>query len=411
MSVPLDRLYNFLHDVCNHHNLIIYRFFPHGSKKIEDLTMLLPETVKKSDVKLFAAKNIKVVFFHDQEPLDFDLYSIPNSTDTLLKIKDRTDPSITSNLIEKNREMLDQHLPELNLKMVTASGLWLRPALLVHSEKRSPQLTRYESSGFYKSENFISVYWWCHAAIARDWFRYAEHDTVLHEQKSITHDFLIYNRAWIGTREYRLKFAELLIENNLINSSMTWFNPVDTDQHYQTYKFKNSKFQVRRFDLHQYLPATVADSSYSADYCASDYRRTNAEIVLETLFDDDRLHLTEKTLRPIACGQPFILAATVGSLEYLRSYGFETFNGLIDESYDTVQDPVERLQAICTEMKRISELSTTQKEQLFKELSKIARRNQKKFFSKQWHQSIVDEFKQNFEVACVRFDQVINYPV
>jgi hypothetical protein len=48
--------------------------------------------------------------------------------------------------------------------------------------------------------------------------------------------------------------------------------------------------------------------------------------------------LTEKALRPIACGQPFILAATPGSLQYLRSYGFKTFSGYIDETYDTIQE-------------------------------------------------------------------------
>ena len=43
MSVPLDRLYNFLHDVVDH-DITIYRFWPHGSKKLEDLVSLLPHS-------------------------------------------------------------------------------------------------------------------------------------------------------------------------------------------------------------------------------------------------------------------------------------------------------------------------------------------------------------------------------
>ena len=41
-----------------------------------------------------------------------------------------------------------------------------------------------------------------------------------------------------------------------------------------------------------------------------------------------------------------MLAATPGSLQYLKQYGFETFHGLIDESYDTILDPRERLKTI-----------------------------------------------------------------
>jgi hypothetical protein len=71
------------------------------------------------------------------------------------------------------------------------------------------------------------------------------------------------------------------------------------------------------------------------------------------LFDDDRLHLTEKSLRPIACKQPFILAATHGSLQYLKDYGFKTFDSVWDENYDTIEDPYQRMLAIIQLMKNI----------------------------------------------------------
>jgi hypothetical protein len=65
MSVPLDRLYNFLHDVCIRDDIIIYRFFPHGSRKITDLVML------KDDKTTLLEKQKKFALFHDQEPLNF----------------------------------------------------------------------------------------------------------------------------------------------------------------------------------------------------------------------------------------------------------------------------------------------------------------------------------------------------
>ena len=398
MSVPLDRLYNFLRDVYNHHDLIIYRFFPHGSRKIEDLNLLLP-TNPFTDHTYG-----NVVIFHDQEPLNFDLYT-NNNIEYLSNINECFHQVIDLAQIESYTSIINQHASKLNLKIKILPTLWLRPVILIHSEQRSNQVKRYES------ENFIGAYWWCHAIIARDWFRYAQHDRNLIDTKTITHDFLIYNRAWTGTREYRLKFIELLIQNNIANSCLTWFNSVDDGQNYRNHKFKNVDFQIENFDLEDYFDPTSASASASADYCSADYQRTNIEIVLETLFDDGRLHLTEKILRPMACAQPFILAATMGSLEYLRGYGFETFGDLIDESYDTMPDPAERLQAICIEMKRISQLPQEEKNQLFNDMKQIALKNQQTFFSESWHQSIIDEFKQNFEDAYNQFEQIIRYPV
>ena len=41
MSIPLDRLYHYIENIAEEiysNPIIIYRFYPHGSKKHEDLT-------------------------------------------------------------------------------------------------------------------------------------------------------------------------------------------------------------------------------------------------------------------------------------------------------------------------------------------------------------------------------------
>ena len=91
--------------------------------------------------------------------------------------------------------------------------------------------------------------------------------------------------------------------------------------------------------------------------------------------------------------------ATAGSLQYLRQYGFQTFDGLIDETYDTVQDPADRLQAVIAEMKRISDLPTQQKHDLWTELNKIACHNQELFFSDAWQHQLIQEFVDNANQA------------
>jgi hypothetical protein len=383
MSVPLDRLYNFLHDVCNHHDLIIYRFFPHGSKKIADLKPITEVWPIEP-----GTRNPFHMICHDQEPLDYDAYATRATTEEYVAANKKQ--------LKIEKEQIN-FLSKLNLRMTIANSVYSmclkKPVLLVHSEKNSRNLQRYE-----QQLNMAGVYWWSHAAIARDWFRYAEHDRSL-DSRSVTHDFLVYNRAWTGTREYRLKFAELLVEHDLVSYCQTTFAPLDNDCYYHDHVFKNKTFKISRCDLEQIFEPNNVDSTASADYVSQDYSVTQLEIVLETLFDDDRIQLTEKSLRPIACGHPFMLASAPGSLEYLRSYGFETFEPYIDESYDAILDPAKRIQFIVTEMRRIARLSLEQKQQLYLKLRLIAARNKQLFFSKSWHDSVIQEFKNNFEQA------------
>ena len=380
MSVPLDRLYNFLYDIANRSDLLIYQFFPHGSRKLEDLNDLFTLRLGRSWVETMT---MPYMIMHDQEPLIYHLYGKQDIKDYLAK-KYHHCPNALLDLVAS------MHLRAC----VDSTANVYDQTLLCHSEQNSQDLD------FYQQHGFIGVYYWSHALISRDWFRYAKVDPKLIVNfEKITHDFLIYNRAWSGTREYRLTLAEMLADNDLISCCRTTFSAVDDELSYTQHTFANPDLAISRDDLQDlYLPNTH-DSGASADYNNQDYASIGIEVVLETLFDDQRRHLTEKTLRPIACGRPFILAATSGSLQYLKQYGFETFDGIIDETYDSIPDPQERLVAITQEIKRISNLDQAQKRLLWGRLYAIAERNKQLFFSNEWHDRIVKEFKDNFELA------------
>jgi hypothetical protein len=390
MSVPLDRLYNFLHSLVDH-DITIYRFWPHGSKKLEDLRrlMLLPPWVK--------GMTTPQAIFHDQEPLNFNLWS-----------QDDFERSWHQYIDTHPFEQHPSYHHPLQVDFHTSLHLRARVmpvniydyVLLVHSEKNSDQVSTYSQHGF------IPVYYWSHAVIAADWFRYAAHDPVLqYDAAAFAQDFLIYNRAWSGTREYRLTFVDKLVQAGLISNCRISFAPVDSDLHYSQHKFVNPDLAITRTDLEIVLPANTHDSHASADYNSQDYTQTGMEIVLETVFDDSRWHLTEKALRPIACGKPFMLVATAGSLEYLRSYGFETFGDLIDESYDLETDPVARLAAVIQEMSRIAAMSWADKVILWNQLHKIAERNKQRFFSSEWQASVVQEYVDNMNHAVYTMNQ------
>lgn len=357
--------------------MLIYGWIIHGSKKSADLSSLHP----LHDDSTFIHK--PVVLFHDQEPLQYNMYS---QEELYCEAKKRYPTFSDSKL---------QYVATLNLRCLTTPIASVNDQiLLVHSEQRSSSLRDYEQHGC------IGVYFWSHALIAADWFRYAEHDPILcPDINSIKTDFLIYNRAWCGTREYRLAFTNNLCQQGLHVHSLISFSPYDTGVHYRDHVMSNTAFETEFEDLENLLPINVHDSNSSADYNNLDYKNCGIEVVLETLFDDTRWHLTEKSLRPIACGRPFILMATPGSLAYLRSYGFETFDSLIDETYDTIQDHASRLSAVLAEMQRIANLPLREKRQLWSKLYTIAERNKRLFFSTEWQHSIETEFFQNLNAG------------
>ena len=115
--------------------------------------------------------------------------------------------------------------------------------------------------------------------------------------------------------------------------------------------------------------------------------------------------MTEKSLRPIACGQPFILASTHGSLEYLRSYGFKTFSHIWDEQYDLIEDSEERLIRIADLMKQIANWAPGVRLDKMAEAQVIADYNKKHFFSGDFQNLIVDELKHNLSYA---LHQIVN---
>jgi uncharacterized protein YeaO (DUF488 family) len=382
MNIPLDRLYHYIENIAQEiygERVIIYRFWPHGSKNVNNLNFL--RVIDTWYKKLISP----LVWCNDQEPLDYEFY----------------------------KTYLNQHLSEFN-NLLKSLGKYSPPTnlnyhrgifekgLLLHSEKRSKNLKKYQLDN-----ELIPIYYWSHAVIARDWFRYAEHEIF---KKSTKKTFLIYNRAWSGTREYRLRFFDLLINHGLADQCQSSVNAVEPELgiHYSLHKFKNPQWRLNTV-LENFFPINNAHSNSSADFDTIDYNSTDIEVVLETLFDDDRLHLTEKSLRPIACNQPFILAGTHGSLDYLRSYGFKTFDTVWDESYDQIADPEVRLKAIVALMQQIFAWDGITKNNKLVQAQAIADYNRQWFFSQNFFDLVINELTTNLKLAFDELEQCNNY--
>lgn len=330
-----------------------------------------------------------MMIMHDQEPLDWDLYSPQSMYQDLL-------PWYCANLSTLQYQMqcdaVREHVSHKNLAAVCYGNVTADVNMICHSEVNSPHIDKYIGVGL------VPVYWWSHAAIARDWYRYAQHDPSLKDLPDVyEQDFVIYNRAWGGSREYRLKFADLVIEKALVPAARISFSTHDNGTYWREHEFRNPVFRPNN-DL-EWLPSNLTTSSQSAGYSRQDYRICWWDVVLETLYDDQRWHLTEKILRPIACNKPFLLLSTPGALGYLRSYGFRTFHDIIDESYDLETDPVQRMTRVTEVMEYIRQLSAAERKEMQRAIRHITAYNQQRFFSDAFIQEVWQEFMANFESA------------
>jgi hypothetical protein len=64
-----------------------------------------------------------------------------------------------------------------------------------------------------------------------------------------------------------------------------------------------------------------------------------------------------------------------GNLEYLRSYGFKTFSKYWDESYDTIADPIARMQAVTGVLKNICNMSSEEQQAMLLDIQPILEHN------------------------------------
>jgi hypothetical protein len=102
------------------------------------------------------------------------------------------------------------------------------------------------------------------------------------------------------------------------------------------------------------------------------------EIVCETDIHSNRF-FTEKTLKNFYLGKAFILFAGARSLQYLHSKGFQTFDSIIDESYDCIECPNRRLKAVMAEIDRLSNLTYDEINYMSLQLDEVFKHNRKKF--------------------------------
>lgn len=170
--------------------------------------------------------------------------------------------------------------------------------------------------------------------------------------KNKWHDFINY--SWLNkdsdTGNY--SWFEYLYGKNDLDKYSSLLDKVNS--HYKECDYENNKNlidkETKEFTNHDTFPPL-----FFIPEVKEAFENTYFNLVTETLFDvDDRIHITEKSLRPFHFYQFPIIMASPGHIKKLKEmYNFDMFDDIIDHSYDSETDHKVRYHMIMKEIQKI----------------------------------------------------------
>jgi hypothetical protein len=98
------------------------------------------------------------------------------------------------------------------------------------------------------------------------------------------------------------------------------------------------------------------DNNATADCNIPEVIDSYIHLVTETTIIS-KVFVTEKTWKPIASKQIFLIFGNPNTISYLRDCGVDVFDDLIDHSYDSIADWQERLHAVHSQLKHLLTLN------------------------------------------------------
>jgi hypothetical protein len=360
------------------------------------------------------------VFMHDQEPIHLDEFEnlfnevLLRNFDLMIK-----SPSVNSDIVwptaqlqqdflEYRRSNTDicrffQDRPE-HLKQFINSNRHLLHGHVIISEQGEYVHELCERYGW------TAHYYFYHGWACLDWFRGYDQTYLIARarDRKPTKTFMSPNRIVAGKRDHRVLFLYNVFKNNLQDNHISaprtcQYEGVDISA--IASKYNNIYPDIEQVFESAELPRLFAgeDTQLMHSYQLGNFTEAADSLIYvptETVYFGQRTHLTEKTFKAIALEMPFVLVAPQHSLEYLRSYGFRTFAPHIDESYDSIEDPVLRIERVTQILLEIQARSAAAKNSLWQALLPIVEYNWNHFYRGGFRDILEAELKQMLNTLC-----------
>lgn len=202
--------------------------------------------------------------------------------------------------------------------------------------------------------------------------------------------FLCYNRL---ARFHRIILVAELIKEGLFEKGIISFRKIETKNLIEKFTYHERLDLIDSVDKLEKL--TPLELEYDLMKENPVYKLTNEHhehtflsLVTETItqlevkgkFESSPINtpifFSEKTWKPISIGQPFIILASKGHLDFLKKLGYKTFSNWWSEEYDNIDDVHIKIKLIIEELQRLSKLSVGSLKDMRLEMNEVLKHNQ-----------------------------------
>jgi hypothetical protein len=296
-----------------------------------------------------------------------------------------------------------------------------KPYVLISTERDST-----EGEKICKEFPFIHINYFFHIFAAHDWFRGHQFlpGLLAPQDRKLKKTYISFNRLTSNKRIYRSLLINELYKNNLLNDGYVSYSHHCPDdgafddnlrKGVPEYQFDPTYIEQAISNIHKIpelridFPGQDIPNQSMLLSPMPQLMESFVFLVTETCYFQSKTHLTEKIFKPIVLRMPFLLLGCAHNLAYLRSYGFNTFGDFWDESYDTIEDPVARLQAVTEILKDLSKMSADQQKEMLLAMEPILEHNYQLFndptFIKQEWDHLINSTKEAYQ----RFQRIPPY--
>jgi hypothetical protein len=293
------------------------------------------------------------VYLHDQEPVHLDLHQ-----------------TLFEEVIQRNKDINWPNNP---------------PGHIIVSERGEfvEELSR--------QYGWCTHYYFFHGWACQDWFRGYDKTFLIPRAKdrTPTRTFMSPNRIVAGKRDHRVLFLYNVFKNQLEHNHISapricQYEHVDISIIAQ--KYNNVYQDITTVFEQATLPKLFKDeeTQQMTSCWLGNFAEAQDSLVYvptETVYFGRRLHITEKTFKAIALEMPFVLVAPAGSLEYMREYGFRTFAGIFDESYDTETNDIKRVEKVTKLLTDLDTLTVKERQAIHRACLPIVEYNFNHFYN------------------------------
>jgi len=304
------------------------------------------------------------VFFHDQEPVDVDLFQ-----------------PLFEEVAKKGSDGLGWQWIDRWVKTCEPAD----PAGHVIVSERGEFVEKLQQQFGWKVHYYFYHGWAC-----QDWFRGYDRTFLISRarDRTPTQTFMSPNRIVGGKRDHRVLFLYNVFRSGLCHNHISapricTYENVDIST--VARKYCNIYTDIEQVFDQADLPRLFAGEEIQqmTSCWLSNFAEAEDSLVYvptETVYFGRRTHITEKTFKAIALEMPFVLVAPAGSLAYLREYGFQTFGDIFDESYDEETDDIRRVERVTKLLKDLDNLSAKERQQIHRACLPAVEHNYNHFY-------------------------------